>query len=167
MKQEHKIFADAVILGKSEKEAYRLAYPNASDKSCLDRGRKLSNNVEINNYIKNIQSKVQNKVEEKLSNALSDEIVVELLSAKKKREILSKIANSELTIEKAIVTKFGVEVVNCKPDAMDIMKAIDLDNKMCGDYAPTKIAETDSEGNDKLNSEDIKQLRDYVKQLNG
>lgn len=166
MKPEHKIFADAIIQGVPEKDAYKLAYPSATEKSCLDRGRKLSNNVEIATYIGRIQSKIQNKVENKLSDALSNQITIELLTVAKKREILSKIANGDMVIEKAVATKLGVEMVDCKPDAMDIMKAIDLDNKMCGIYI-TKVAETDVNGNDKLNVDDLKELSDFVKQLNG
>lgn len=166
MKPEHKIFADAIINGTSEKDAYKLAYPSATEKSCLDRGRKLSNNVEIATYVGRIQSKIQNKVENKLSDTLSNEIVTELLTVAKKREILSKIANGDLLVEKAVGTKLGIEIVKAKPDAMDIMKAIDLDNKMCGIYI-TKVAETDVNGNDKLNVDDLKELSDFVKQLNG
>jgi hypothetical protein len=165
MKPEHKIFADAVINGTSEKDAYKLAYPSATEKSCLDRGRKLSNNVEIGNYIRQIQSKIQNKVENKLSEAISNEIVIELLTVAKKREILSKIANGEMVIEKAVGSKFGVEIVDCKPDAMDIMKAIDLDNKMCGIYI-NKIAQTDTNGNDVLTEQDISEIASLVNKLN-
>jgi len=53
------------------------------------------------------------------------------------------------------------------PNASDRMKACDYLSKIDGDYAPTKVAETDSDGNDKLNIEDVKQLSDLVKQLNG
>jgi len=56
---------------------------------------------------------------------------------------------------------------NVVPNANDKLKACDYLSKIDGDYAPTKVAETDSDGNDKLNIEDVKQLSDLVKQLNG
>lgn len=81
--------------------------------------------------------------------------------------ILTKFERMEIAsnIARGKAWKVGNEIII--PSASDKLKACDYLSKIEGDYAPTKIAETDSDGNDKLNSEDIKQLSDYVKQLNG
>jgi hypothetical protein len=44
------------------------------------------------------------------------------------------------------------------PNASDRMKACDYLSKIDGDYAPTKVAETDSDGNDKLNMKMLKAI---------
>ena len=65
---------------------------------------------------------------------------------------MKKIVDGELEIEKLIIVKGEVKKVKAKPDAQDIMKAIDLDNKMEGDYAPIK---NEHSGNLDLNATKI------------
>ena len=57
-----------------------------------------------------------------------------IMSKHEKQAILAKIIKGELMCEKLIVVKGEVKKVMAKPDAQDIMKAIDIDNKMEGDY---------------------------------
>ena len=61
-----------------------------------------------------------------------------ILTKLEKQDKLRQIMNGELEVEKLIVLKGEIKRVKAKPDQMDIMKAIDLDNKMSGDYAPEK-----------------------------
>jgi hypothetical protein len=79
----------------------------------------------------------------------------------KREEALLIVAN----IAKGNLRKVGDDVII--PSDSDRLRAIERLSKMCGWESPTKIAETDSEGNDKLNSEDLKELSDYIKKLNG
>ncbi len=68
-------------------------------------------------------------------------------------------------IAKGNVRKVGDNIII--PSDGDRLRAVERLSKMCGWEAPTKIAETDSDGNDKLNVEDVNQLSELVKQLNG
>lgn len=61
-----------------------------------------------------------------------------LLTRDEKREVLAKIVLGELLVDKIIVTREGIKSIKAKPDHNDIMKAIDLDARMEGDYAATK-----------------------------
>lgn len=63
---------------------------------------------------------------------------IKIMSVIERQEMLSKIANGELKVEKAIATQFGAEIVMINPDMNDRIKAISELNKMGGDYAPTK-----------------------------
>ena len=96
-----------------------------------------------------------------------DDIILESEKERLKSAILTKFERMEIAsnIAKGKAWKSGNVMV--VPNASDRMKACDYLSKIDGDYAPTKIAETDSDGNDKLNIEDVKQLSDLVKQLNG
>lgn len=79
---------------------------------------------------KEIESKYKDQIEDGLKEGLNRK--------QHKQAILKKIIDGELEIEKLIIVKGEVKKVKAKPDAQDIMKAIDLDNKMEGDYAPIK-----------------------------
>jgi len=96
-----------------------------------------------------------------------DDIILETEKERLKSAILTKFERMEIAsnIAKGKAWKSGNVMV--VPNASDRMKACDYLSKIDGDYAPTKVAETDSDGNDKLNIEDVKQLSDLVKQLNG
>ena len=61
-----------------------------------------------------------------------------LLDRDEKRDILAKMALGEMIVKKIIFTKDGFKQVESPPDHADIRAAIDLDNKMNGDYAPEK-----------------------------
>ena len=96
-----------------------------------------------------------------------DALTTDLEKERLKSAILTKHERMEIAsnIAKGKAWKSGNVMV--VPNASDRMKACDYLSKIDGDYAPTKVAETDSDGNDKLNIEDVKQLSDLVKQLNG
>jgi len=96
-----------------------------------------------------------------------DDIILDAEKERLKSAILTKFERMEIAsnIAKGKAWKSGNVMV--VPNASDRMKACDYLSKIDGDYAPTKVAETDSDGNDKLNIEDVKQLSDLVKQLNG
>lgn len=68
-----------------------------------------------------------------------------LLDRKEKREILAKIARMELEVERIVFNDEGIpKKIKVKPDLNSVMKAIDIDAKMEGDYAPVKSENTHS-----------------------
>jgi hypothetical protein len=72
------------------------------------------------------------------------------LSKLERLEILTKIARQEIDVEEVTLSEqFGMTKFNRKPNPSEITKAIAEVNKIEGDYAPTKVAQTDKDGNDK------------------
>ena len=96
-----------------------------------------------------------------------DDIILDSEKERLKSAILTKFERMEIAsnIARGKAWKVGNEVII--PTANDKLKACDYLSKIDGDYAPTKVAETDVNGNDKLNVDDLKELSDFVKQLNG
>lgn len=83
-----------------------------------------------------------------------------IMTANERKELLTKIANGQMKVKKPFVISGKIMEYLSEPDAADRMKAISELNKMDGDYAPTKIAQTDTEGNDiKSQSDDELQMR--------
>lgn len=138
MNPKHKKWADYVVSGKSNTEAYKLVYPNATLKTCQNKGGVLSKKGELKNYINSRLTKIAEKVENKASNELLDIEIGLILTSAKKREILAKIVNGEMEVEKYVTVKGELKKVKAKPDLNDIMKAIELDNKMAGDNVQAK-----------------------------
>jgi hypothetical protein len=65
-----------------------------------------------------------------------------------RKEVLTKILRGQIPLEKAMVVNGVIEYVEVIPDWTDRKNAISELNKMEGDYAPTKVAQTDKDGND-------------------
>ena len=96
-----------------------------------------------------------------------DDIILDAEKERLKKAILTKFERMEIASNIARGKAWKSGDVMIIPTATDRMKACDYLSKIDGDYAPTKIAETDINGNDKLNVDDLKELSDFVKQLNG
>lgn len=115
----------------------------------------------IDNYIKSARilagklAKEREKVETELETEnLKTSVKLNLITRNEKRDMLSKIIRGELEIfvKKPIWNtsqkKYVMITVPSKPLHSDIMKAIEIDNRMEGHDAPTKVAQTDTKGND-------------------
>jgi len=60
-----------------------------------------------------------------------------LLTVAEKRSILAQIARGEIDFIEQVMTKHGPETITRKPNPAERVKAIETDNKMCGDNAAT------------------------------
>ncbi len=138
MNPKHKKWADYVVSGKSNTEAYKLVYPKANLKTCQTKGGVFSKKVELIEYINKRLQKIAEKVENNVAEQLSSQEAGLILSSSKKREILAKIMSGEFETEKLISIKGVYKKIKVKPDINDIMKAIELDNKMAGDNVQAK-----------------------------
>ena len=67
-----------------------------------------------------------------------------------RKEILTKIARGQIPLQKAMIVDNVIEYIEIVPDWMDRKAAIAELNKMEGEYAPLKVAVTDTQGNDIL-----------------
>ena len=80
------------------------------------------------------QNEAKKEFEGKYKQEIEDSLKSSINRKAHKQEILKKIIDGELLTEKLVIIKGEVKKVMAKPDAQDIMKAIDIDNKMEGDY---------------------------------
>jgi hypothetical protein len=138
MNKEHKKWADLVIKGVNEVEAYLRVYPNASKKTASNQLGTFRKNVGLMEYISKATNKIAQIIESKHLEAVSSIELGNILTSARKREILAKIVNGEMEVEKYVTVKGELKKVKAKPDLNDIMKAIELDNKMAGDNVMAK-----------------------------
>lgn len=99
----------------------------------------------------------------------------EILTAQERKELLTEIALGKIEIPTSELRydsnekKFVMQPVVKLPDHSTRIKAISELNKMDGDYAPTKIASTNTKGNDvtpTINIHTIASLADVSENLN-
>lgn len=65
-----------------------------------------------------------------------------------RKEILTKIIRGQIPLTKPMIVKGRIRHIKTVPDWADRKAAIAELNKMDGSYAPDKVANTDTEGND-------------------
>ncbi|WP_343302863.1 terminase small subunit [Chitinophaga niabensis] len=129
LKPEHKNFIKHYVKTGDHIGAYQKAFPHSDRKSAATNGGRLLKNEEIAEAIRREASKISKKAEEKATNELKDEIKGEVLTAIEKRDLLRRIAKGELVNGK-------------KATIAEMIKAIEVDNKMGGDNAPDKLDHT-------------------------
>jgi len=102
-----------------------------------------------NEQQKERQRKAKDAADEAYIQASADAAKVVVMSSQERKEMLSKIARGELTLlvsdpkEPAKLIEVPAMVEN-----LERIKAISELNKMEGDYAPTKVAQTNKDGED-------------------
>lgn len=144
MKPEHKKWADLVVSGVSELQAYLNVYPNASKKTASNQLGNFRQNLGLMGYIHDKTHKIAEKVEAKTLEKLSEVAIGNVLTSAKKREILNLIASGELEYEKMVLVmdpeskKMVWRKMLVKPDLHERMKAMDIDNKMTGETFRSK-----------------------------
>lgn len=146
IKPEHKKWADLVIKGDSELEAYLKVYPKSTKKTASNQLGTFRKNVVLMDYIRKATDRIARVIENKHVEALSSVELGNILTSARKREILAKIVNGEMEVEKYVTVKGELKKVKAKPDLNDIMKAIELDNKMAGDNVlpkPNQVAKAE------------------------
>lgn len=139
IKKEWQVFVRHMNKTGDKIEAYLKAFPKVtSRKSAATSAERLLKKAEIQQLLK-INPDIQQKAQQQVVDELAEEIKVEVLSAIEKRAILRKIASGEYDIPEFFVKRDGtVGSYKRKPDAIEIIKAIETDNRMAGDDAPKK-----------------------------
>lgn len=154
LKKEYQVFVDEMIKHGDEHRAYQKAYPKTKNKHAIRKGcLRLSQNVSVSAAIKTEVDKIKATATQQAIAELKNEIKGNILTRQQKQEILYKIAMGELAIpvkkpvwdhkQKKYVTISMMEV----PDHAAMIKAIEIENKMSGDYAPEKWEHTGKDGN--------------------
>jgi len=133
MKHEHKLWANHIISGKTPVDAALLVWTNIARKTAFNRAGILGKDSGIQNYIREQREKIANKTSETLADELSKGEVGILLDSIAKRQILAKIASGTYETEKLVMVNGSPKKIKIKPDFADIIRAIELDNRMSGD----------------------------------
>jgi hypothetical protein len=139
MKNEWRLFIKEMNKTGDKIEAYLKAFPKCrSRKSAATNAERLLKKGDIFNLLK-INPAMQLQARTITLNELKDEIKSDVLSSFKKRDILRRLAIGELLIDEHYIRKDGtVGKYQRKANAFEILKAIEVDNKMAGDDAPEK-----------------------------
>ena len=77
-----------------------------------------------------------------------EQLKTAVMSKRERLEYLTQIAKGEIKVKKPFVIGGKIMEYPSEPDFSDRKNAIAELNKMEGDYAPQKVAQTDKEGND-------------------
>lgn len=117
--------------------AYKLAYNCKSNnyRSMESAANRLLNNPEIATAIEEAEARLRSEAEQEVK----QRITAELLTVQRKREILARIAEGNVYIEQQYK---GKDCKTCtqmvKPSINQMLKAIDLDSRLAGDYPTPK-----------------------------
>jgi hypothetical protein len=142
-KRENIFFKLATVGGKDIEDAYCLTYRHKTRNSqlvCLKRKRK--NKPELFEAIQAYKAELFEKEKESQRQAVIKTATKNALTAIEKREELRKIITAEIKIDQFMIVDKGVKVVKRDPSPIERMRAIELDNRMAGDFAPTGIKHT-------------------------
>lgn len=141
MKKQWQVFINEMIKHGDKVRAYKTAYPETNtDKSALTCSGRLLKNVDILKAIKSAADKASQIANSNAIQASAMSEASNLLSAIEKRTILAKIARGDAQIMENAVTKDGEIITFFRtPNSNEIIKAIESDNKMTGENAPTKL----------------------------
>ena len=135
---KHIEFIRLVSTGTNLMDAYKLTNGNSkvTEGAAKTGGSKLAKK-----YAKEItEAKQKHKdiAEQANINAIVKTSEMRIISAARRMEILSDIAEGLIPLTKPMVVDGAIELIPVVPDWMDRKQAISELNKMCGDYAPIK-----------------------------
>jgi hypothetical protein len=176
LSQKHKVFAEAIIEGLSPELAYSKAYPKSKPTSARVESYRLLQITTVANYIKEKSSRIEELATNKAIEALKDKIVSKVLTVEERKQILTDIALGKVQYKTYEVIQnenedtgeitFGTKPITvAEPMIGDRIRAISELSRMGGDYAPTKVAQTDSEGKDLKQIDYSKLSKDALKEL--
>ncbi|MBS1773249.1 MAG: terminase small subunit [Bacteroidetes bacterium] len=134
--KQHRFITEYLRFG-DKAIAYKNAYntPHANYRTLESAANRLLKKPEIAYAIEEAMARIRSEAEQELKQQLREE----LMSVQRKRDILARIAHGDVYIEQTYRGK-GCQTcsVMVKPTINQMLKAIDLDSKLAGDYAVKK-----------------------------
>jgi len=116
--------------------------------------------------VEDVRQKAKLAADEAYIRAVSRSAVNMVMSRQERLEYLTQVIRGEIKITRAYTVAGIVVETPEEPSHGDRLKALAEINKMEGDYAPTKIAQTTIEGQDIQRSLSDQQLVDILKEIN-
>lgn len=144
-KQSHIDFIRLIADGKAQGEAYQLSVANKklSPSVAHVQGCKLAKKYATE--IKSERNRIAKMIEASKDSAATEIEANSIMNKAERMKLLSDIARGNISVEQAISTKDGIDVVEAKPSFAERRAAIAELNKMDGSYSPTKQEITISE----------------------
>lgn len=132
--KKQEMFVQNIIKGMSQADAYRNAYSvkKMSDNAIYTEASILLKNPKISNRLKELTEKASIGV---------------IMTAQERMIYLSQIIKGEAKAKKIVSYRDGTEEIECEADISDKLKAIDLMNKMQGEYVQKVQASMSYEDN--------------------
>lgn len=155
--KKHLLFADEYKLTNGLTEdairCYQIAYPNSKQESARVESYKLLQNPTISKYIQTYKENQRVERENNVLNELKKKDSIDILERENGLKMLSNVA-------KMIYNKIGKEKLEVKSsDILAFNSTIERLAKIDGWEKPIKFSETDVNGNDKYNADDIEFLK--------
>jgi hypothetical protein len=136
MLKEDKFYELATTGGKTEEEAYQLAYSVKDRKVLLTAlANKRKRDPELFKKITEYKMQVFDKAKEAQQNAVSGFAKDCVLTAMEKRVFLKQMIVGELEMEEVLTSGTKTKRVKRKPTNQERLRALELDNKMAGHFA--------------------------------
>lgn len=145
-KKEEQFCVELIICG-NQTEAYQKSFENQNAGTCKANASRLLKKAEIQERLSELREIAKRLQAKRIDDQADDQGLI--MGIKERLEILTQIARGEIPLSKPMVADGIIEMVPIVPDWMDRKNAISELNKMDGSYAPTKLATTDKDGNDK------------------
>lgn len=132
--KKQEMFVQNIIKGMSQADAYRNAYSvkKMSDNAIYTEASILLKNPKVSNRLKELTEKASIGV---------------IMTAQERMIYLSQIIKGEAKAKKIVSYSDGAKEIECEADISDKLKAIDLMNKMQGEYVQKVQASMSYEDN--------------------
>lgn len=139
LKPEWRVFVKEVNRHGDRAKAYLKAYPNVKSRTvAINNAYRLMKHPQIQPLLKFIPE-VFRKAQSQVLSEVTSEMLADVLTVAEKRSILRLIAKGEMDLPEHFIKRDGtVGKFMRKPNAMEIIRAIETDNKLAGDDAPQK-----------------------------
>lgn len=139
LKPEWRVFVKEINLHGDRAKAYLKAYPNVKSRTvAINNAYRLMKHPKIQPLLKFIPE-VFKKAQDQILLEIKGEMFEEVLTVTRKRSVLRTIIKGELDIPEHFIKRDGtVGKFFRKPNALEIIKAIETDNRMAGHDAPQK-----------------------------
>lgn len=125
LKYEHEVFIKEMIAHGDKNRAYRAAYPETTS-NIYNSARRLVNQPQIKALIEEGQQQKKLEAEEHLQ----EEYYLEMISIERKRALLSRILNGEMTFEKLGYGPTGSKLITTPPNIGELCRVIDTDTRL-------------------------------------
>lgn len=136
--EKQEAFAQNIIMGMSQAEAYRNAYntKKMSDKTVWENASRLMNNSKVKARVNELRAQVANKA---------------ILTAEERLKFLSKVINGEECEVAYAQDAEGNQIEIKQPPSLKTrLNAIDIMNKMQGEYVTKVVGNMDAKLEDLL-----------------
>lgn len=134
MKTEHQLFAHHYILSGDKEKAYKIAYPSAGGEPLKNAARRLINNPEVRDYIKQRMETLQQNAANVYHEEQKRREEAEYATLLQKRKVLRDMIDGRHKQLRHFKFKDHVETIEESLSPFVILRAIELDTKLAAEW---------------------------------